>query len=159
MITLLDSETDWTFWIAIYGAVLATAVFAWDILKHFSDRPRLTVKANHRLIVVPGNGATSKIGIDVINKTRRPITVVAYGFRLDTQDDENTLSITEMSGRRPIEEGNSHSVFFNPIDLNGRKVLYAWARDATGEEHRSKKYPLGKEPMLVKEPTNDDQSG
>lgn len=130
-----------TFYVAIYGAILSTLVFLWDIIKYCSDKPNLRVRANHRLLTGP-RMSERKIGIDMINKGKRPITIVASGFKLDTESDENMVTLFDPNLPRQINEGQRHTTFANPERIDANKILYAWARDATGKEYRSKKHPL-----------------
>lgn len=134
-----------TFYVALYGAVLATLVFLWDIVKYKRDKPTLRVEANVRVLV--GLTSQTKIGIDMINRGRRPLTIVASGFKLNT-DGPNI--VTALNDNLPIElnEGQRHTTFVSPDSVDITKVLYAWARDATGREYRSKKRPLKGWPSL-----------
>lgn len=130
-----------TLYIAIYGALLSTLVLLWDIIKYYGDKPSLRVQANHRVLAGP-RVSERKIGIDMINKGKRPITIVASGFKLDTESDKNMATLFDPNLPRQITEGQRHTTFANPDEIAPNKVLYAWARDATGKEYRSKKYPL-----------------
>ncbi len=129
-----------TFYVAAYGAVLATLVFLWDIVKYQRNKPSLRVEANHRMLVGPRS--ESKIGIDMINAGKRPVTIVASGFKLDTESQENIATVFDINLPTEIREGQRHTSFVNPDTLDTSKILYAWARDATGREYRSKKRPL-----------------
>lgn len=131
-----------TLYLAIYGAALATIVFGWDVVKYLKDRPTLQVKTNLRILLGP-LGSENKIGIDMINKGKRPITIVASGFMLDTDPSEpNMATIIDTSLPKEIFEGQSHTSFVDFDSVRLTKVLYAWARDATDKEYFSKKRPL-----------------
>lgn len=130
-----------TLYLAIYGAILSTLVLLWDVMKYYRDKPSLRVQANHRALVGP-RMSERKIGIDIINEGKRPITIVASGFRLDTESDENMVTVFDPNLQKQINEGQCHTTFVNPDTIETSKILYAWARDATGREYRSKKYPL-----------------
>ncbi|MEK6408718.1 MAG: hypothetical protein AABN34_17485 [Acidobacteriota bacterium] len=129
-----------TLYIAIYGAFLSTLVFLWDIIKHQKDKPNLRVETNQRVLI--GQKSERKIGIDMINEGRRPITIVASGFKLDTKSDENTATVFDPNLPKEINEGQRCTTFVNPETIDTDKILYAWARDATGKVYRSKKQPL-----------------
>jgi hypothetical protein len=130
-----------TFYVAVYGAILSTLVLVWDIIKYFKDKPNLRVQANHRVLTGP-LGSERKIGIDMINQGRRPITIVASGFKLDTDLEENMVTLFDPNLPRQINDGQHHTTFADPDRIDANKILYAWGRDATGKEYRSKKHPL-----------------
>lgn len=130
-----------TLYIAIYGAVLATVVLAWDVLKYLRDRPHIEVKASFRILV--GVQSEPKIGIDTINKGKRPVTIVAVGFTLDRPPNEpNIASLIDSGLPTELREGQSHTCFRSLDAVNFTEVLNAWARDAAGREYFSKKRPL-----------------
>ena len=130
-----------TQYLAIWGAILSTLVLIWDVIKYYKDKPSLRVQANQRALVGPLK-SEHKIGIDMINEGKRPITVVASGFKLDTESDENTATVFDPGLPKQIDEGQRYTTFVNPETIDTSKILYAWARDATGQEHRSKRHPL-----------------
>lgn len=130
-----------TLYLAIYGAILSTLVFSWDILKYYKDKPKLRVSANHRALI-GSYKSERKIGIDMINEGKRPITIVASGFKLDIEPDENVVTVLDSQLPKELHEGQRHTTFVIPEELNASKILYAWARSATGREYRSKKHPL-----------------
>ena len=134
-----------TFYVAAYGAVLATLVFLWDIVKYNRDKAKLSVEANVR--VVAGLTSQVKIGIDMINNRKRPLTIVASGLKLDT-DGPNVVTALDINLPIELGDGQRHTTFVDPDAIDTTKVLYAWARDATGREYRSKKRPLKSWPRL-----------
>jgi hypothetical protein len=134
-----------TFYIAVYGAGLATLVFLWDIVKYNRDKTKLRVEANLHALVGPKSEI--KIGIDMINDGRRPLTIVASGFKLDT-DAPNVATAYDINLPIELNEGQKHTSFVNPNSVDITKVRYAWARDATGREYHSKKRPLKGWPSL-----------
>jgi hypothetical protein len=83
-----------------------------------------------------------KLGIEVFNKGRRSLTIVASGFRLDTQSDENTATAFDDALPKELAEGQKHITYVNPTDIETHKILYAWVRDATGRTYYSKKRPF-----------------
>jgi hypothetical protein len=50
------SASDWAAW---WGAILATIVFGWDIVKSFRSGPRLRVRAAPEMQMEDGRGALS----------------------------------------------------------------------------------------------------
>lgn len=133
---------DTTFYIAIYGATLSTIVFGWELFKYLNDRPNIRVETNFRIIVGRSKG-DPKIGIDIINAGKRPVTIMSAGFKLDRPDKEpNMATILESGLPRELLEGQSHSCFaqFDAVEFS--EVLCAYARDATGKLYFSKKRPF-----------------
>jgi hypothetical protein len=130
-----------TIYLAVYGAFLSSLVFLWEIVKFYKDRPKMRVEANIRLLI-GASGSAQKIGIDMINSGKRPVTIVSSGFKLDVESQANVATVPDMNLPLEISEGQRHTTFVNPGTLEGRKILYAWARDATGREYFSKKRPL-----------------
>lgn len=126
---------------AVYGAILSTIIFLWDIFKYYRDKPKLRVQANHRLLIAM-HKSEPRIGIDMINVGKRPITIVASGFRLDTESHENMATVLDPQLPKELHEGQSHTTFVLPKEIDTSKVLCAWARDPTGREYRSKKRPF-----------------
>jgi len=132
---------DFTAILAVYGAILATVVLLWDVVKYVRDRPGLMVKVDHHVLVGP-QLSEHKIGIYMVNTGKRPLTVVASGFRLSTQAEENIATVMDPTLPKELAEGQSHTTYANPNEIEVNKILFAWARDATGREYRSKKRPL-----------------
>jgi hypothetical protein len=130
-----------TLYLAIYGVLLSTLVFLWDILKYYKDKPNLRVETNLRMLVGP-LASEMKIGIDMINEGKRPITIVASGFKLDTESQKNVATGYDINLPTEIDEGQRHTSFVNPDTVDTNNILYAWARDAAGREYQSKKRPL-----------------
>ena len=130
-----------TIYLALYGALLSTLVFLWKILKHHRDSPKMRVETNLR-VLVGASGSAQRIGIDMINDGRRPVTIVGSGLKLDTESHENVATVYDINLPLEIKEGQRHTSFVNPVTLEGRKILYAWVRDARGREYHSKRRPL-----------------
>jgi len=130
-----------TIYIAIYGALLSTLVFVWDIIKQIRDKPRLIVRCNHHMLVGP-SGSKPRIGVTMINEEKRPVTIVASGFKLKTKSDKNMLTIADQELPKEITEGQSYTTFANYDQIDSSKILYAWVRTATDKVYRSEKYPL-----------------
>ncbi len=132
---------DITIYIALYGAILATLVFIWDIIKTIKDIPKIIIKANiHFLVGLKTN--IRKKGITVINRSRRPVTIVATGFRIITKSNDNMATILDTKLPIELTEGKSHTSFLDSNEISGNKIYYAWARSATGKLYISKKHPF-----------------
>lgn len=130
-----------TIYLAVYGAILSTFVLLWDVIKYFKDKPNLRVNANYHGRIGPQTKEV-KIGIEMVNNGRRPITIVSSGFELDTDSDENIITVLDPNFPRELLEGQRYVTFTNPKEIDSSKILFARARDATGRVYRSKKRPL-----------------
>jgi hypothetical protein len=127
--------------LACYGAVVSTAAILWNIYEYRRKRPNLKVEANYGLIA--GLGASQPtVTITMVNTGKEPLTVVASGFRLDTNSEENVAVVVDPTLPTELAQGQSHTTFANYDGITAHKILYAWARDATGRKYRSKKRPL-----------------
>ena len=136
---------NFTSLLAIYGAVLATIVFVWDIFKYFGDRPNLRVNAYRdiRAAALLSDSQTYPIVVlAMVNIGKEPLTVVASGFRLGTESDDNTITLPDADLPKELTQGQRHTTDVSPDDIAAYKILYAWVRDATGKVYRSKKHPL-----------------
>jgi len=135
---------DWTILLAIYGAVLATMVFSWDVIKYMREKPTLKVET-HRCqisgLLNPTNNLP-RVKIAISNTGKAPITVVASGFKLDTKSDQNTITVMDPFLPKELTQGQNHSTYVNPGEIVENTILYAWARNATGRVYRSKKHPF-----------------
>ena len=130
-----------TIHLAVYGAILSTFVLLWDVIKYFKDKPSLRVTANYHGLIGPLKKEV-KIGIEIVNAGRRPVTLVSTGFELDTDSDENIITVLDPNLPRELSEGQRYITYTNPKEFDSGKILFARARDATGRVYRSKKNPL-----------------
>lgn len=135
-------KLDVTTVLAVYGAVLATLVLVWDIIKFRRDKPRLKVQAGHHMLV--GEGTTEhKLGINMSNVGKGKITIVASGFKfLPPLPNGNMATIYDVGLPKELDEGQSHTSYAQPLQIPEHQVVYAWVHDATGREWLSKKWPF-----------------
>ncbi|MBI3241137.1 MAG: hypothetical protein HYZ49_02450 [Chloroflexi bacterium] len=136
---------DLTTFLAIYGAVLSTIAILWNLFKDVTvyrlNRPYLKVEANYGLLI--GSTTTQPtVKIIMVNIGKEPLTVVESGFRLDTKSDENLATVADPSLPKELAQNQRHTTSANFDEVITQKILYAWARDATGRIYRSKKWPL-----------------
>jgi len=127
--------------LAVYGAALATLVFVWDVIKYAKDKPKLLVKVNPHALIGPLT-RESKIGIEMVNTSRRPITIVSSGFELDIPTEENIVTVLDPNLPVQLSEGQRYITYANPKEVAWEKIRCGRVRDATGKIHRSKKYLL-----------------
>jgi len=114
---MADVKDAATLYIAIYGSVLATIVFFWDLIKYKRDKPRLKVKVGHHIL---GNRLTSehKLGIDMVNIGKRPITVVASGFKFSPPlPDGSMMTVLGPGLPKELREGQGHTTYAKPAEV------------------------------------------
>ncbi len=138
----MSNTKDVTAYIAIYGAVLATIVFLWDLIKYKKDKPCLKVEVRHH-ILSNRIKTEQKLGIQMANIGRRPITVVASGFEITPPLPEgNMMTVLDPGLPKELREGQSHTTYANTSEISEQQILFGWVRDATGRNWKSKKWPL-----------------
>jgi hypothetical protein len=73
-----------TDFLAIYGAILATALAGWDVAKYIFERRRLRVSCYVAEMVTPGVGVTARdlIAYSIANTGGKPIVVTTLGGAL-----------------------------------------------------------------------------
>jgi hypothetical protein len=69
---MANGGIDSTLVIAIYGAVVATAVFLFDMFKYFNEKPNVAVKTTFSLFYESGDlkKEKKKIAIGIINSVK-----------------------------------------------------------------------------------------
>jgi hypothetical protein len=134
-------SSDVTSVLAIYGAVLSTLAILLDITRYVKDRPKVVVEADHHVLYTTQKGV-HKLGIKVTNKGTRPATVEACGFTIDSESEEKLLSVLDRTLPKRLDEGESHTAYADPAEVQASLILFAWVRDATGRVYKSKKRPF-----------------
>jgi hypothetical protein len=102
---------DITTILAIYGAVLATLVLVWDIVKFVRERPRLKVEGGHHVLM--GEGSTEhRLGIKMSNVGKGKITIEASGLKfLPPLQNGNMATIYDVGLPKELDEGQSHTSY------------------------------------------------
>lgn len=128
--------------LAIYGSVLATIVFLWDVIKHIREKPRLRVKVNHRVLLGSAK-QEHKLGIDIINIGQGIAHIVASGFELSPPLPNGSMAtVFDPQLPKELPERQCHTSYAIPSEVPEERIIYGWARDATGRIWYSKKWPL-----------------
>jgi len=136
---------DVTAALAIYGSLLATIVFLWDVVKYIRERTRLKVEVNHHFLTGPGE-SKYRLGIKMANVGKGAITLAASGFRFSPPlPNGNMATIADPNLPVELSEGQSHTTYAEPSQIPQDQVIYGWGRDATGRTWKSKKWPLRSE--------------
>jgi len=145
--------------VAWYGAIVATFSLLFVGLNYLRDRAKIKVKINFGYICTDAysNGAMKIIGIEVINKGRRSVTLHGAGFHLsDNRELWIPLPLFDLKFPYELNEGKSMTIhaewdtISKDLDMNGISIKYGWAKDATGKiykarfKHSFKKTPISK---------------
>lgn len=146
--------------VAIYGAVLASIVFAWQVFVWMRNRYRLRVMADIQLTwEVAHDAPTSpEIAFRIINVGSQPVTILRCGFEIDKKDPRfilrhgleteekdsrlaeslHTYLETESGTPKPrvLEPAGWHE-WRLPVSTLSMGPVRAWAEDASGKRHIS----------------------
>src|SRR4051812_21487954 len=100
-----------TDWVAVYGAVLATALAIWEAYKYRQDRPRLRVEAEiaglRIRFVVPGDGVEWKDQyLDTGNPPFLAVTITNIG--------RHSVVVDRVGGK---QSGVDFSIKYPPVEL------------------------------------------
>ena len=120
--------------IAIYGAILSTIAIGWNIYNNLQDRPKIEVKASIGFFT-PDTSKTFFF-VKAINKGKRPISLSSVGIRL--QNDQDLINLKTFSLPSELNEGKSHTEWFELDELKNKNCGFAWYRDETGKLYKSK---------------------
>jgi hypothetical protein len=122
-------------------AVAILSPFAW-LIKRRIDNGTVQVKTNLGVQLGFMASREPQLFITSIKKGSRPVTITASGFRLDIPNEPNIVTIIDRDLPRELSDGQSHTSYIDMAKVPFTKILYAWARDATGREYRSKRKPF-----------------
>lgn len=125
--------------LALYGAVLSTIVFIWNIIKYLrEERADLRVEVNYT-----GHHSLSRaeVSIKAINMGKRPLTVEQCGFALSHPSDREIL-IEDKDLPKELTEHQAHVSIYEWSAFERYQIFFVWVRDSTGRKWLSKKWPL-----------------
>lgn len=125
---------------AIYGAVVATAVAVWNIYREVTDRGRLRVQVV-KMNAVQGGViiATVKLWVNVTNVGRRPIWLSSIGGRNRRGSPTKRFKLFPTQPLpvklEPGEEFNDYSADVSSLDPKKVRYLSVW--DSIGRVHKA----------------------
>lgn len=132
-----------TFWIAVWGAVLGTASFGWNIYRAVTDRGELRVQCHiGRFPVAPfailgeERPVSSQLAYNITNVGRKPIYVSHFG---GVYADGASIEVVPRAPLpKELKPGETISERAeDPVKmLLGRRVRLLAAWDTTGRAHR-----------------------
>ena len=137
---------NWTPLIAVYGAVIATGVLVWDVIKYQAGRPKLKFLVQNftdNSIL----GGVTMARITIVNVGKDPLTLVAAGLELGTKSNHHSWTANLPDPRKEMTQGQPIEIPVSLDNIDNKHVLWAWGKDATGKTYRSKRHPYN-EPDL-----------
>lgn len=163
-----------TEFLAVYGAILSSIGFGWNLYRDLLDRARLQVTAHVRRIVhgpdgrmfaakpdlqIAGASKELFVCMSVVNVGRRPLAWEGWGGRYCTRvNGKSGFTIIGQHLPRMLKEGETHSEFtllehdLRPVSDNV-KSLFMW--DASGRHWRLSRRELNE----LKREAREFQSG
>ena len=147
--------------VAIYGAVLASVAFAWQVFEWMRNRYRLRLMADIQPTWQVGHDApTSKeIAFRIINVGSQPVTILRCGFEMEKKDPRFVLrrgleteakdsrSADSLYSYLATDSGTPEPRVLEPAGWHEWRLpastldigpVRAWAEDASGKKHTSK---------------------
>jgi len=137
---------NWTLFIAGYGAIIATVVLGWDVVKYIAGRPKLKFSIRN-VTDTSILGGVTMARITIVNVGRDPLTLVAAGLELGTRSSHHSWSANLPNPRKELSQGQPFEIPVSLDNIENKHVLWAWGKDGTGKTYRSKRYPYN-EPGL-----------
>jgi hypothetical protein len=125
--------------LSAYAAVLSTLI----AIVHWSrDRGRFALNPQTLHSQMWFGSATWRI-VEVVNVGRRPLHLEDFGLELT---NGQTVSLCTHDTQFPLklEEGQKHSSYALEKKYQSKVVRALWARDTTGKEYKSTRFPFGK---------------
>lgn len=146
--------------VPIYGAVLASIVFAWQVFVWMRNRYRLRVMADIQPTWEVAHDAptSQEIAFRIINIGSQPVTILRCGFEIDKTDPRFVLRRgLETEAKDPRSAESLHTYLATESGTPEPRVLEpagwhewrlpvstlevgpvrAWAEDASGKRHTS----------------------
>jgi len=139
MLRIFGNEMDI---IAVYGALLSTALFFWRIYEWRRKSGRLKVHAcvcqrtftqeerEERLMWSIPTEEPPFLVVDMVNKGREAITVFYVGFR---REDGTDTTLHMINPPRKLNYGDSYQVFISDLIWFNQDTAGLWVRDSFGK--------------------------
>jgi hypothetical protein len=131
----------WSTVIAIYGAILSTALGTLKFLEFWRDRTRLVVTFTPSAACVLEGHPRIYCTVGVVNAGRRPAKVNCIALQL--KDGQTQIAGLKMySGYMPatLNETEEVRAFFPREEVTLEKVSWAFAKTSDGKLHKSPMY-------------------
>jgi len=146
--------------LAIWGAVLSSVAFGWNLYRDLLDRGKLKISAHIRRLAwgedgkpysvkhdLPVEGASAQpyVVITAISTGRRPVMLKGWGGHWHKPvNGKRTFVVVGRDLPKMLKEGEFHSEYTNELvsSIDNLKNLCVW--DASGEEWRVPRSELKK---------------
>jgi len=143
--------TDWTHYIAIYGALLATAVAVYNGVSEWrARRPNVKVKVSLGLLTFPAGPSDAMIIIEASNPGHKAVTLSSVGFLLPTigkvfipgarGDVTLPCELSPESGCRVWIEARECTTRLRQMGLSGEVRIIGFYYDQVGRTYKSKPF-------------------
>jgi hypothetical protein len=148
--TISSGENSLTVFLAVWGAVLSSITFGWNLYRDLLDRARLKVEAQVRRIVRSPDGRWYQVKPDlgiagasdqlfvvmnVTNIGRRPVQWQGWGGKhIKPERDKDSFTIVPTQLPKMLAEGETHSDLTRELmaDVENIQSLFIW--DAAGKK-------------------------
>jgi hypothetical protein len=127
-----------TILVAVYGAVVATAVAIWNIYRSITDRGQLRVTVTRANKFVPGVGdiAKDKLWYKVTNVGRQPIYLTQIGGGYKTRGKFFLIATPEQLPRK-LEPGEAFDdASSDAMQLATERIAFLGAWDSFDKVHK-----------------------
>jgi len=114
----------------------------WNIIRDLRNRAKLVVKAQIGPRSIGFDGIKADyVRVDLTNVGKRPLTVVAIGFKLTSSNSWTSVHSSDLP--KELGEAQTHPIYVLPQEIGQpEEVEFVFARDSSGRDYRSKKRPL-----------------
>jgi hypothetical protein len=130
--------------LALWGALLSTALAAYKVAEYRRDRPIVKISLMPGMKATPGSayGDMNLLVVRVANVGRRPVVITHVSLRLPPGGEaSHLLCFDTLTAKYPVEitEGHAHSFIFNEDEVRKAGVTpsncIVLVNDARGVDH------------------------
>ena len=79
--------------------------------------------------------------IGIFNSGDTPISIDKVGLELGTRLKHHPLEVDKPNPYKEVTKGELYKVPVIDVDVDERQLLWAWAKDASGKQYKSKVHP------------------
>jgi len=133
---------NWSYWIAIYAAIVGTLALGWEVLQWwFSRRGRISVCIWEGTILSTQESKIKKIVVNIqaINKGDKEVYLISAGFKTKNEE-EFIITTPELPAK--LEGGNCQTLRVGREtvlnNITDTPIIKGWFRDALGKIYYSK---------------------
>ncbi len=133
---------NWNDLLTIWGAIVATLLLSLELVRYYSDRPKLSVRVKGDWVIGDSKGLsddTSYVVITAVNARKRPITITKAGLLKPRKG--YLVRLTESGNPFELSEGKSYDFPIEESDLQRHGLnstnYVAVVEDSTGRRFYS----------------------